>query len=442
MSLNKKYSIIVIASRDEKDFSLLSKLKNKFSGHEIILSIDGDNQISIETLNEINLNINKLVKVPNSTRAKSLNAGALKAENDYLWFLHIDSQIEKIEREDLNRLQKKQLGYFKLAFDNKKNNINAQGANFRSKNFKLPFGDQSFLINKNLFNLIGRFDEKLSEGEDHKFIWNAKALGVEIKEINREIITSARKYEDNSLFQTFKTIFKTVTQARKFKKQRIKNIYCFFMKDPKSKDSKSRLRNTLNDNNLVDEFNLHCLKIVKSNIDALNNEVNKIVIINNSPNNDYLNELELSNFSILDIKKDDIGKSMQEAYDICAPFCENIILSGSDVPQLAVTQLKNSIKHLGNFDSYIIGTEDGGYCCFATKLKNLENVFSRVNYSTDHVLDDFIRYQYNTKKSEFKFVDVDTLDDLQSMYENLKDTSNLTEEQSNLIQFIDKRKYA
>ena len=442
MSFQKKYSIIVIASKDEKDFSLLSKLKNKFSGHEIILSIDADNQISIETLNEINLNINKLVKVPDSTRGKSLNAGALKAENDYLWFLHIDSQIDKIEKEDLNRLQKKQLGYFKLAFDNKKNNINAQGANFRSKNFKLPFGDQSFLINKNLFNLIGCFDERLSEGEDHKFIWNAKALGVEIKEITREIITSARKYEENSFLQTLKTIFKTVSQARRFKKQRIKNIYCFFMKDPKSKDSKSRLRSTLNDNNLVDEFNLHCLKIVKSNIDALNNEENKIVIINNSPNNDYLNELELSDFSILNIKKDDIGKSMQEAYDICAPFGDNIILSGSDVPELTAIQLKNSIKHLGNFDSYIIGTEDGGYCCFATKLKNLENVFSRVDYSTDHVLDDFIRYQYNTKKSDFKFVDVDTLDDLQSMYGNLKSMSKLTKEQSNLIEFIDKRKYA
>ena len=59
------------------------------------------------------------------------------------------------------KLQKKQLGYFKLAFDNKKNNINAAGANFRSKNFDLPFGDQSFLINKNLFNLVGKFDENL-----------------------------------------------------------------------------------------------------------------------------------------------------------------------------------------------------------------------------------------------------------------------------------------
>ena len=154
MVINKKFSIIVIASKEEKDFSLLSKLKNKFSGHEIILSIDADIQLPIDTLNEINLNINKLIKVPNSTRGKSLNAGAFKSENDYLWFLHLDSQIERIEKEDLERLQKRQLGYFKLSFDNKRNSINAKGANFRSKNFALPFGDQSFLINKNLLQNI------------------------------------------------------------------------------------------------------------------------------------------------------------------------------------------------------------------------------------------------------------------------------------------------
>ncbi|RZO87861.1 MAG: DUF2064 domain-containing protein [alpha proteobacterium HIMB114] len=442
MSLHKKFSIIVIASKSENDFSLLTKLKNKFAGHEIILSIDSENELSIETLNAINLNINKLVKISNSTRAKSLNAGALKAENDYLWFLHIDSKIDKIEKNDLDRLQKKQLGYFKLAFDNTKNSINARGANFRSKNFKLPFGDQSFLIHRNLFNLIGRFDESLHEGEDHKFIWNAKSLGVEIKEITREIVTSSRKYEENSSWQTLKTLFKTLTQARKFKKERIKNIYCFFMKDPNSKESKSRLRNQLNDNNLVDEFNLHCLKIVKSNIEFLDKKENKIVIVNNSPMDDYLHSLGLSKFSILNINKDSVGKSMQEAYDICAPFCDNIILSGSDIPELTADQLKDSLKYLSSSDSYIIGTDDGGFCCFVTKLKNLENVFSRVDYSTNHVLEDFIRYQYNTKKSDFKLVDVDTLDDLQSMYENLKDKPTLTQQQRDLIQFIDKRKYA
>ena len=112
MLLHKKFSIIVIASKSENDFSLLTKLKNKFAGHEIILSIDSENELSIETLNEINLNINKLVKISNSTRAKSLNAGALKAENDYLWFLHIDSKIDKIEKNDLDRLQKKTVRLF------------------------------------------------------------------------------------------------------------------------------------------------------------------------------------------------------------------------------------------------------------------------------------------------------------------------------------------
>ena len=109
---------------------------------------------------------------------------------------------------------------------------------------------------------------------------------------------------------------------------------------------------------------------------------------------------------------------------------------------MTANQLKNSLKYLGSFDSYIIGTDDGGFCCFVTKLKNLENVFSRVDYSTNHVLDDFIRYQYNTKKSDYKLVDVDALEDLQSMYENLKDKRILTQQQSDLIQFIDKRKYA
>ena len=117
-------------------------------------------------------------------------------------------------------------------------------------------------------------------------------------------------------------------------------------------------------------------------------------------------------------------------------------MSGSDVPELSAKHLKNSVKHLDTCDNYIISTADGGYCCFATKLKNLENVFSRIDYSTDHVLEDFIKYQYNTKRSDFDLIDVDTLNDLQFMYKNLSNKSNLTKEQSELLQFIDKRKYA
>ena len=89
MPLHKKYSIIIPVSKQEKDFSLLKVLKQKFSQHEIILVLDQEHELSIEELNDINLNINKLVKVTNSNRGKALNAGALKAENHYLWFLFL-----------------------------------------------------------------------------------------------------------------------------------------------------------------------------------------------------------------------------------------------------------------------------------------------------------------------------------------------------------------
>ena len=46
---------------------------------------------------------------------------------------------------------------------------------------------------------------------------------------------------------------------------------------------------------------------------------------------------------------------------------------------------------------------------FCYKIKKFRECIFKSDYSTDHVLDDFIRYQYNTKKSDFKFVDVDTL---------------------------------
>ena len=443
MNDKKNFSIIIPAHKSEKDFSLLKKLKSKFPNTEIILSIDSENELSLDQLSEINLNVKKMVKVANSTRGKSLNAGAAMANNDYLWFLHIDSNIDNIILSDLEKAKPNQLNYFKLAFDRKENQLNANGANFRSKNFDLPFGDQSFLIKKDLFNLIGKFDETLKEGEDHKFVWNAKSLGVEIKEISKHIVSSARKYENNSFWQTIKTLFKTVTQAKDFKQNRIKNIFCFFMKDPFSRDSKTRLRRTLNNNQLVDDFNMHCLKIIKANIDEINSkDENKIVIINNSPNTNYLEKLELDHHSIINLNFEDVGQSMQATYDLCSEFTDNIVLVGSDIPELVTQNLNDAIRELKHYDSFFIPTNDNGFCCFSTKLKTLGHFFSRINYKSENVIDELTKNLYNFKKSDYNLIDVDTLNDLQNMYGNLSKSKTINKYQRELINFIDKRKYS
>ena len=437
----KKLSDIIPASKNETNFSLLKTLKNRFAHFEIILVIDDSHQLNIDTLNEINLNTNKLIKVENSTRGKALNAGAEQATNDYVWFLHIDSNIDKIQIDDFDRLKKNSLGYFKLAFDNKRNFINAKGANVRSGMFDLPFGDQSFLLSKNLYHLIGRFDEQLKEGEDHKFIWDAKALGVEIMEITREIKTSARKYDDDSMGQTFKTLFKTVKQAFGFKSERIKNIYCFFTKDPKSPYSKTRLRRAVNDNELINSFNSHCLNILKKNILDLDKPENKIVIINSGTNNNYLDKLGLSKYSIINLPSLELGKAMEEVYELCSPFADYFIMAGSDIPQLETHHLIEAVTQLKKYDSFIIPSADGGFCCFSSKLKTIENIFNKVTYGTNTVFEEFVKNLYNYKKADYSLIDVDTLQDLQNMYSELKAYKNINTEQKALIDFIDKRKY-
>jgi glycosyltransferase A (GT-A) superfamily protein (DUF2064 family) len=437
----KKFSVIIPASKNETNFSLLKTLKNRFAHFEIILVIDALHQLNIDTLNEINLNTNKLIKVENSTRGKALNAGAEQATNDHVWFLHIDSNIDKIQIDDFDRLKKNSLGYFKLAFDNKRNFINAKGANVRSGMFDLPFGDQSFLLSKNLYHLIGRFDEQLKEGEDHKFIWDAKALGVEIIEITREIKTSARKYDDDSMGQTFKTLFKTVKQAFGFKSERIKNIYCFFTKDPKSPDSKTRLRKAVDDNELINNFNSHCLNILKKNILDLDKPENKIVIINSGTNNNYLDQLGLSKYSIINLPSLELGKAMEEVYELCSPFADYFIMAGSDIPQLETHHLIEAVTQLKKYDSFIIPSADGGFCCFSSKLKTIENIFNKVTYGTKTVFEDFVKNLYNYKKADYSLIDVDTLQDLQNMYSELKAYKNINIEQKALIDFIDKRKY-
>lgn len=48
--------------------------------------------------------------------------------------------------------------------------LNAIGANVRSKVFGLPFGDQGFLIRKEVFTNLGGYPVDCYYGEDHLFV--------------------------------------------------------------------------------------------------------------------------------------------------------------------------------------------------------------------------------------------------------------------------------
>ncbi|PJB71526.1 MAG: hypothetical protein CO093_04915 [Alphaproteobacteria bacterium CG_4_9_14_3_um_filter_47_13] len=170
-ALNRASIIIPLASGETAHERLLEDLKNLES--EIIVTSEG-------------------------SRAKSLNAGAAKARNSFLWFLHADSRVSAENLVDLAQALERRsntLHYFDLAYEEGGlPSLNAWGANMRSRLFGFPYGDQGFCISKTLFNKIGGFPENAPYGEDLLFVRLANRSGVRLNRIPSKLVTSARKY--------------------------------------------------------------------------------------------------------------------------------------------------------------------------------------------------------------------------------------------------------
>jgi glycosyltransferase A (GT-A) superfamily protein (DUF2064 family) len=428
-----KLSIVIPVGKDEKNFHLIQQIKNQFLDSEIILVCDSQ----CDRANLENVHYHQLLFIDNSTRAKALNEGSRYAKYSYLWFLHLDSNIQNINPNDLFSLDEKKLYYFSLAFDNSWSHFNAIGANYRSKLFQIPFGDQGFLLSKKLFFFLGMFNETLNRGEDHELIWRAKSLHVAIQALPKTIITSARKYKAKILFQTIITVWRTIIQIIQFKKKQVQNIYIFFSKDPFSLQSKTRLRKET-DNDFVNQFNRLCLSIMKENIVQLqNNETNKIVFVNNGHDNSYIEQLGLSNLGIMNIYSSELGISMRDAYKFASSFVDHVILTGSDIPEITADILKNSADLVNNNSNIFYPTIDGGFCIFATKDKNLETVFTSVQYSSNATLKNFVSYLTKYQIENYFFHDIDTLEDIQKLYQTWKVTNPLSTKQKEMLMFLE-----
>lgn len=141
-------------------------------------------------------------------RARQLNEGGRLAKGSWIWFLHADSQIESCHIaliQNTSDSLEDALYYFDLGFLRKgfaQILLNQWGANFRSRVFKMPFGDQGFLIRRNLWLKLGQFNEAAKYGEDHLFVWNCHQHQVRVKRLPLTIQTSPRKYQHRGWLKT------------------------------------------------------------------------------------------------------------------------------------------------------------------------------------------------------------------------------------------------
>ena len=153
-------------------------------------------------------------------RGRQLNAGVEASQQPWVWLLHADSQLAANTLSALAAAPEAEyLGYFSLKFHDGSglSRLTEFGTWLRSRLLHLPFGDQGFLIRRDLFQRLGGFDARLSSGEDHALVWAARRAGIRLRLLPATLYTSARKYRQQGWWRTTRHhLYLTWQQARRF----------------------------------------------------------------------------------------------------------------------------------------------------------------------------------------------------------------------------------
>ncbi len=191
-----KLSVIIpIGPAEQGPFPLFDALALLPSNWEVIFALS-------KNRDDLPLCCNKRVYtvISEKGRAIQMNTAAQAARGEFLWFLHLDSQlttqvIRALEQGIATRPDA--LHYFLLEFAGDgagPMRLNARGANLRSTWLGVPFGDQGFCLKASQFHAMGAYNESAPYGEDHLLVWQARRAGVELNTLEARLCTSARKY--------------------------------------------------------------------------------------------------------------------------------------------------------------------------------------------------------------------------------------------------------
>jgi len=218
-----KLSVIIPTREFEPNLSnLVESIESNLKGSSISFEILVSCPEGCDLGSELKGLSAQILACPKLGRSYQLNHAAESAKGDWLLFLHADSVLDSACLRKLvdvivsPETSRNSLYYFWLRFNSDGPQmcaLNAAFANLRSMYFRLPFGDQGFLLLRDSFFKIGAFPSKYASGEDHAFVQKAKSENISIKPIGAWIKTSACKYKKLGWLQvTLKHLYLTAKQ--------------------------------------------------------------------------------------------------------------------------------------------------------------------------------------------------------------------------------------
>jgi rSAM/selenodomain-associated transferase 2 len=166
---------------------------------EIIVSDGGSHDNTMEIAEKAGA---KAVLSPTKGRANQMNFGASISNGNILYFIHADTFPPQTFVTDIKNAISTGFGCgrYRTKFDSDKAILKINAFFTRFDWFICYGGDQTFFIEKKIFNTLEGFNSSMKIMEDYEIVTRAKKI-TSYKIFSKPAIISARKYDNNSWFK-------------------------------------------------------------------------------------------------------------------------------------------------------------------------------------------------------------------------------------------------
>ncbi|MGB2689298.1 MAG: TIGR04283 family arsenosugar biosynthesis glycosyltransferase [Desulfobacterales bacterium] len=196
-------SISVIIPALNEAYNIADTITNTGHGNNTeIIVVDGG---SIDNTVAIAKTLGAKVIQGSPPRSRQMNQGADAASNDILLFLHADTLLpENFKRHVLGALMQPGVaaGAFELRINSPVPSLRfiERIANWRSRCFKMPYGDQAIFMLSRVFHQMGGFPD-IPIMEDFELIRRLRKKG-DVVTLHQPVITSPRRWLNHGILKT------------------------------------------------------------------------------------------------------------------------------------------------------------------------------------------------------------------------------------------------
>ena len=201
--LGKKRLSIIIPTLNEAGSIKETIIQLQKSKEVEIVVVDGgsrDNTIALAR------SLGARVLSTDASKAVQMNAGAAECSGDVLLFLHADTRLpDNFDAKVMAAANQNGFcaGAFSLGIDSDAGGLRLieRVANWRSRFFQMPYGDQALFVCRNLFNEVGGFPD-FPIMEDFELIRRLRRTG-KITILPESVRTSPRRYLNFGILKTW-----------------------------------------------------------------------------------------------------------------------------------------------------------------------------------------------------------------------------------------------